>query len=489
MNLHMENLVESLQGLNTLLQDKKKTAAFSEAAAGQARPSGVFSAAVTVASVSKRIRCTEGKKARRLPAALTRKYGAVSREAAIVGAMQARLACGCDWGVSMTGMGLLPTPMTGDPVEDGGTDTSVIYIAVTNGKKAAVQQLECPSDLPDDALKKAMTARAAEEAVKLLRALIEKEPSAAALLESTGRLRKYAQSPAMALLRGILPWKGDGMGDIVLKTALIAAIAAVIYTGSMSAAERIAVNHTAQSIENAVSVYTEPPTRAETDGLPEDYSAKFAALYAINPDVKGWLTIPGTNIDLPIMQAQDNDYYLSHDLYGEKDPYGLPYIDYRVPVEPDGAWAKNTLVYGHNMNAGYVFHELIGYRDAAFYQEHPFLTFDTVYNESQWVIFAAFEANTDFNRGEVFQYFNYVISTDPEKAQWYIDETTSRSYFTNPVDVNTDDTFLTLQTCSNNATDTKLCIVARRLREGESEADFDFSSSVNNTSRVRPKFY
>lgn len=489
MELIMENLVESLKRLNTLLTERKKTAAFSEALPQTALPSGVFAAAAETAAVTKRVRMAEGKRLRKLPVSLTGKYGAVSREAAIVGALQAKEACGSDWGVSMTGCGLLPMPLTGDPREDGSTDTSIIYIAVTDGRKAAVQQLECPSDLSDEGLKKAMAAKAAEEAVELLCGLLEKEQAAVTLLENVRGYRKYVRSPAMALVKSILPWKGDKIGDIVLKVVLIGAVLAVIVTASMTATEQSAVNHTVENIQTAVSIYTEPPTEEETTGLPEGYGSKFAALYAVNPDVKGWLTIPGTNIDLPIMQAEDNDYYLSHDLYGEKDPYGLPYIDYRVPVEPDNAWAKNTLVYGHNMNAGYVFHELIGYRDAEFYKEHPFLTFDTVYNESEWVVFAAFEANTDFNRGEVFQYFNYVISPDPERAQWYIDETTSRSYFTRSVDVNTDDIFLTLQTCSNNSTDTKLCIVARKLREGESEADFDFSSSENNTARVRPKFY
>ncbi len=488
-NLAMENLAERLKKLDTLLAEKKKTAAFSEAVPPPALPGGVLAAAAEAAGVSRRIRVCAGKKLRKLSAAVTKKYGAVSKEAAIVGALQAKEACGTDWGVSVTGCSLLPTPLTGDPKADGSTDISVLYIAVTDGRKAAVQQLECPSDLSDVGLRKSMVAASAGEAAGLLLGLLGKEPSAAALLESVRGLRRYTRSPAMALIRSILPWKGDRLGDIVLKTALIGAVLAVVITAGMTATERIAVSHTVENIQTAVSIYTEPPTEQQTSGLPEGYADKFAALYAVNEDVKGWLTIPDTNIDLPIMQAEDNDYYLSHDLYGEKDPYGLPYIDYRVPIEPDGAWAKNTLVYGHNMNAGYVFHELIGYRDAEFYKAHPFLTFDTVYNESEWVIFAAFEANTDFNRGEVFQYFNYVISQDPEKAQWYIDETTARSYFTRSVDVNTDDIFLTLQTCSNNATDTKLCIVARKLRSGESESDFDFSSSENNSARVKPKLY
>ena len=476
----MDMLNERLQQLETLLTSKKKTISLLLPSRRET--------VVQAAADYKRITIPD-KKMRPLPSSLIKKYGLVSKQSAIVQAIQARDAAGSDWGAAVTGAALLPTPLTGNLSEDGQTDTSTVYIAVTDGKKAAVQQLSCPGDLSDETLREAMMVRAVQQCADLLTGLLLKEKEALSLLANASKYRRYAVSPAQALLRSIVPWKGDKPGDIITKTALIAAVVAVILTAGMTASDQIAVNHTVEDIQQAVEVYTEPPTQQQTDGLPDGYLTKFASLYAVNPDVTGWLTIPGTNIDLPIMQADDNDYYLSHDLYGEPDPYGLPYIDYRVPIEPDDQWAKNTIVYGHNMEAGYVFHELTGYRDAEFYKEHPFLTFDTVYNQSEWVIFAAFEANTDFDRGEVFEYFNYVISTDPERAQWYIDETTSRSYFTNPVDVNTDDVFLTLQTCSNNAADTKLCIVARRLREGESEQDFDFSSSVNNTERVKPTFY
>ncbi len=442
----------------------------------------VFKEAV---SGCKKIRLAE--KLRPLPSSFTARYGTVSSEAAIVLALQAKNKTGASYGAAITKASLLPSPLSGDPSEDGSTDTSTLFIAVTDGKKAAVQQLACPGD-NTETLSEAMTLRACEQAAELLAGIIEKDASAVSLLKPVSRLRKFSRSPLEAAASSILPWKGDRIGDAVLKIALIAAVIALAVTGGMTVSEQNAVNDTAREIQKAVEVYTAPPTEEETNGLPEGYLSKFASLYAVNQDVTGWLTIPDTNIDLPIMQAEDNDYYLSHDLYGESDPYGLPYIDYRVPIEK-GYWAKNTIVYGHNMNAGYVFHELIGYRDADFYKEHPFLTFDTIYNEGEWVIFAAFEANTNANRGEVFEYYNYVTSSDPAKAQWYIDEATARSYFVSPVDVNTDDTFLTLQTCSNNRADTKLCIVARKLREGESEADFDFSSSINNASRVKPTFY
>ena len=476
----MENLQNLFQQADDLLKKKKTSASLRF-------PSDLKDKMAGAADKSSKLRLITGT-LRSLPASFERKYGAVSREAAIVRAMQTRFAGGTGWGVAVTGPTLLPSPLSGDPSADRDTDTSTLFIAVTNGKKAAVQQIACPGDLSDPALLEAMTERAIEQAVLLLIGILSEEPSALSLLTPAARYKKYARSPLVSFAASILPWKGDGIGDALIKTALIAALAVLVVTGGMTVSEQNAIQQNVKDIQKAVEVYTAPPTAEEESGLPEGYLSKFASLYTVNSDVTGWLTIPDTNIDLPIMQAEDNDYYLSHDLYGEKDPYGLPYIDYRVPIKKD-YWAKNTIVYGHNMNAGYVFHQLIGYRDADFYKDHPFLTFDTVYNESEWVVFAAFEANTDAGRGEVFEYYNYVTSTSEEKAQWYIDEVTARSYFTNPVDVNTSDTFLTLQTCSNNRTDTKLCIVARKLRKGESEADFDFSSSVNNTSRIKPTFY
>ena len=327
-------LNERLQQLDTLLTAKKKTAALLLPDSREM--------VVQAADGCKRIRIPD-KKLRPLPPSMIKKYGLVSKQAAIVQAMQARDAAGSDWGAAVTGAALLPTPLTGNLSEDGQTDTSTVYIAVTDGKKAAVQQLSCPGDLSDQQMREAMTVRAVQQCADLLTGLLQKEKEALTLLSNASKYRRYAVSPAEALLRSILPWKGDKPGDIITKTALIAAVAAVIVTAGMTASEQIAVNHTVDNIQQAVEVYTEPPTEEETSGLPEGYQTKFASLYAVNPDVTGWLTIPGTNIDLPIMQADDNDYYLSHDLYGEPDPYGLPYIDYRVPIEPDNQWPKTRL--------------------------------------------------------------------------------------------------------------------------------------------------
>ena len=84
------------------------------------------------------------------------------------------------------------------------------------------------------------------------------------------------------------------------------------------------------------------------------------------------------------------------------------------------------------------------YRDIEFYKTTPVIIFDTVYEESQWKVISCFEATTDPNIGEVFDYFNFVRTKNEERIQWYIDEILARSFFFIILDLNTNDKFLTI---------------------------------------------
>ena len=144
--------------------------------------------------------------------------------AAAAGALAVRDRAGSGWGVYITAPALLPVPLSGDPLEDGGTDIAAIFVAVTDGRKAAVQQLEAPGDLSDPEARAAAAESAALQAVSLLLGLLEGEPSAEALRFSVSGLRRYVRPFWESLLRAAFPWKGDGMGLIVFKSALLAAV-------------------------------------------------------------------------------------------------------------------------------------------------------------------------------------------------------------------------------------------------------------------------
>lgn len=94
----------------------------------------------------------------------------------------------------------------------------------------------------------------------------------------------------------------------------------------------------------------------------------FAALKAINPDVCGWLVLPGTEFSEVIVQGQDNEKYLHELLDGTKNPSGTLFEDYRNSADFTDPM---TMIYGHNMKDGSMFGDLLSFRDAKYLEEHP----------------------------------------------------------------------------------------------------------------------
>ncbi|MDD6032324.1 MAG: nicotinamide-nucleotide amidohydrolase family protein [Oscillospiraceae bacterium] len=479
----MDSVIRAAEALLSLLQQEKLTLAVAEGSSGGALSqaltalpgaSAVFQAGIVGYSDSAKQQHIG------VPAKVFRRYGAVSEEAAAAMAHLVRGRCKTSLGLSVTG---IEGPSGGSDGKPVGT----VYIAVSDGKRIAVQKLNFTSDSSNCRL--AIREQSVLAALSLCQGIAEKNPEALALCQPVRRYRRcLGGNFLVSLLRYFLPWPGDRFSDVFFKLLLIAAIAAGVWAASQMTETTITDYHSAQVLEQAVAARETEPTPETESNLPEGYLSQFAALYELNEDIAGWITIPDTNVNLPVMQCADNSYYLSHDINKGHDINGLPFMDFRNKLEP-GVFSTNTLVYGHNMTSGMIFRDLVYYRDPEYYKAHPIVTFDTVYDEGQWVIFSCFEANTEASIGEVFQYFNFVNSKDPDRIQWYINEVTSRSYFTVDIDVSIDDQFLTLQTCANDRYETKVCVVARRLRDGESASDFDFDSAVENTSRVKPIRY
>lgn len=107
----------------------------------------------------------------------------------------------------------------------------------------------------------------------------------------------------------------------------------------------------------------EEPVAAETD-----YS-DFSKLIGINPDTVGWLFIPGTKINYPIVQTTDNDRYLHTGFNGEDNVTGSIFLDY--DSEPDMT-GRNNIIYGHNMKNGTMFRDLIRFKEQDFFEEHKY---------------------------------------------------------------------------------------------------------------------
>ncbi|MBU3114306.1 class B sortase [Clostridium lacusfryxellense] len=92
----------------------------------------------------------------------------------------------------------------------------------------------------------------------------------------------------------------------------------------------------------------------------KELNLKEDKLKKINSDYKLWINIPNTDIDYPVVQGSDNEFYLHNNFNKEKSIAGAIFIDYRNKIETD----RNTIFYGHHMKDGSMFNEINKYKKA-----------------------------------------------------------------------------------------------------------------------------
>ncbi len=187
--------------------------------------------------------------------------------------------------------------------------------------------------------------------------------------------------------------------------------------------------------------------------LTPQYALDFENLLKLNSEVKGWITIEGTNIDYPVVQADNNTYYLRKTIDHKDNNAGSIFVECLVEAP---FRQKNTIVYGHNQKNKRMFHELVNYQDREYYQEHPLIDIYTPDGQHQiYEIYSAYLTET----GSA----TYQIHFKGEQGlAAYLDYTKEQSFYETNVAVNISDTILTLSTCTNDM-DTERMIVHARL--------------------------
>lgn len=168
-----------------------------------------------------------------------------------------------------------------------------------------------------------------------------------------------------------------------------------------------------------------------------------ASILTINPDVVGWLRVNNTNVDYPVVQAEDNDYYLKHNLYNENDKNGWIFMDYRNNnYELD----TNTIIFGHNMYySGVMFGTLADAYKKNWYNDPNNLTisFDTIYESNEYEIFSIYKVP------KTNDYLKTYFASDEEFNE-FVSLIKGRSVKDFGVELKPGDKILTLSTCSNH---------------------------------------
>ncbi len=230
--------------------------------------------------------------------------------------------------------------------------------------------------------------------------------------------------------------------------------------------------------DNTASVPTETEKIHDPDRDSQGRLLIFSDLLNLNPDVKGWIMIPETNIDYPVLQSgsDDPEHYLRRNINHESDKAGCIFIDYHSSVERD---TQNIVLHGHNMySTGTMFHQIPNYKDLNFYKQKPVVNFDTIFETGKWKIFSVFVTNGSSEHEKLFDYTRSEFSGKSDFLN-FVYQLRVRSVLDIDVDINENDQLLTLSTCSYELKNYRTVVVARRVRDGESP-DVNVETATKN---------
>ncbi len=237
----------------------------------------------------------------------------------------------------------------------------------------------------------------------------------------------------------------------------------------------------------------------EQTSYPEGIRKEFKQAYAVNNNLVGWLSIPGTEIDTALLQSNDNSKYLYKDFYERgtsnttSTNYGNLYLDYRCITN---GLSVNTVIHGHTTGKGdgipkQAFRSLYDFRDKQTFINNPIIKYSTLYEEYTFKICAVFLSSTQ-PKDDNGYFFNYIY---PDMSQnnmaGFIGQVKQRMLYETGVSLEPTDKVITLSTCIydyGKNVDTRLVVMGRLLHEGESE-EIDASLVKDNPDYRRPQVW
>jgi sortase B len=227
----------------------------------------------------------------------------------------------------------------------------------------------------------------------------------------------------------------------------------------------------------SVTTTTKRYSGGGTSAYYTNYSQVFDELLKKNDQTVGWIQINNTKVNYPIVQAGDNNFYLNHDFNKRKNTMGWIYMDYR---NSNKNLSSNTIIYGHNINAGIMFGTLVNALYPRWYnkEQNRIISFNTPYANMKWQIFSIYKIKTTTD------YLDSEFDNDTS-FQNFIDLIKGRSINNFGVSVTPEDKILTLSTCANNTS--KIVIHAKLIETkpvGVQENVVDNSNTTEETTEA-----
>lgn len=234
-----------------------------------------------------------------------------------------------------------------------------------------------------------------------------------------------------------------------------AVLAVILLFGEKQVVENHSVvsSHIAQALNTNAQMSDAIPTHTPASSTMV-VQKEFVSLLDQNADTVGWLAISGTRIDYPVLQGDDNSFYMENDFNKNKAVQGSIFLDASCDYSN---MEGNYVLYGHNMKDGGMFADLLKYKEKDFFEENSIIVFNTIYRDYKWEIFSVYVAPVSFN---------YIDTTFLTQESWekYISNCKCKSMYENDVVPEADDIVLTLSTCAYDFDNARFVVQARMIK-------------------------
>ncbi len=259
---------------------------------------------------------------------------------------------------------------------------------------------------------------------------------------------------------------------ILLALALITGLtAALLNWNSRRELDRLAEQVHSQTQPEQTQTSGSEPTQAsqpsgteqteqmqETEPGSPKMLEQYQSLYEQNLDLYGWITIADTKIDYPVMHTpHDPEKYLHANFEGAYSYAGIPFLEDACSEDSD-----NLIIYAHNMADGSMFASLMKYSEESYWKEHPTIRFDTLYEEQEYEILAAFYDRVYYKSEVCFKFYKFIDAVDEADFDNAIRNFKKKAIYDTGVTASYGDQLITLVTCAYHVENGRFVVVARR---------------------------
>lgn len=257
---------------------------------------------------------------------------------------------------------------------------------------------------------------------------------------------------------------------VVLLLAAFGISAFMVGSYLMEGKQQEELNSELSNIVSAAQTETRPPetTKAPEETEPTETTQAteeggmlpgYKEIYEMNSDTVGWIKLPGTELDYPVMQTPDStDYYLYRDFNKADSQRGSIYAREVCDInEP----SDNITIYGHNMADGSMFAALNAYVKKDAWENNSLIFFDTLTEYHTYKIFAVFK--TSANIGQGFSYHKFVDAADEEEFDEFVATCKDLAFYETGITPVYGDKLICLSTCEYTLDNGRLVVAAVRI--------------------------